>query len=154
MENGKRIEIIQIHNRYGNPIEFSRISDNKFIMSGGQWYRMGFDSEKPPEENKFVFADPSGGPYISQGMTMGYVNQGWMGKIVHYCSWANRVEELKDISVKENDILITTYPELIMKATVNNVQEFRIYSPEGNVIETTDNFNDAVKWIEDKYERR
>lgn len=154
MGNGKRIEIIQIHNRYGNPIEFTRISDNQFIMSGGQWYRMGFDSEKPLEENKYVFADPSGGPYITQGLTMGYVNQGWMGKIVHYCSWANRVEELKDTDVKENDILITTYPELIVRATVNNKPEFRIYSPEGNVIETTDNFNDAVKWIEDKYERR
>lgn len=154
MENGRRTEIVQIQNRYGNPIEFTRINDNQFIMSGGQWYRMGFDPEKPPEENKYVFADPSGGPYISQGMTMGYVNKGWTGKIVHYCSWASRVDELKDTGVKENDILITTYPELIMKAIVNQKEEFRVYSFEGEIIERLDNFNDAVKWIEDKYERR
>lgn len=154
MESGKRTEIVVIHNRYGNPIEFTRFDDNKFIMSGGQWIRMGTDANTPYEENKFIFVDPSGGPYISQGMSMGYVNQGWMGKIVRHCSWANKLDEFKDVGMKDNDVLIVTYPELIVRATVNQMPEFRIYSPEGNVIDTTSNFNDAVRWIEDKYNER
>ena len=152
MENGKRTEIVQIHNRYGNPIEFVRIDENRFVMSGGQWIRMGFDANTKAEDNKYIFADPSGGPYISQGMTMGYVNKGWIGKIVRHCSWANKVDELKDAGAKENDILIVTYPERITQATVNQKPEFRVYSSEGEIIERLDTFNDAVKWIEDKYE--
>lgn len=152
MENGMNSNLITIHNRYGNPIEFNRIDENRFIMSGGQWIRMGFDANVKPEENKYLFVDPSGGPYISQGMSMGYIHQNWFNKIVRHCSYANRIDEFKD--KKDNDILIVTYPENIVRATVNQQPEFRIYSERGVVIETTSNFNDAVKRIEDKYDER
>jgi hypothetical protein len=146
---------IEIHNRYGHPIVFTQLSPNQYIMSNAQWLRFGLDNDTKWDENKFAFVDPSGGPYIAQGMSMGYVHQPWLGKIVQHCSMANKVEELKNIAeFKENDVLIVTYPEQIVRASVNNKAEFRVYSENGHVIETLDNFNDAVKWIEDKYERR
>lgn len=146
---------IDIYNRNGHPITFTRLSPNHFIMSNGQWLRFGLDNETKWEENKFTFVDPSGGPYISQGMSLGYIHKLWIGKIVSHCSYANKSEELEDATeFNDNDVLIVTYPEQIVQAHVNGKEEFRIYSDNGNVIETLSNFNDAVKWIEDKYDER
>lgn len=149
MENGERIEEVMIHNRYGNPIEFIRLSENHFLMRWGQWIRMGTDANTSYEENKYIFTDPSGGPYISQGMTMAYVNRNWFGKIVHYCSWANKVEELKTIELKDNDVLITTYPQRLQMARVNGKAEFRIYSNTGELICTEENLQAGLDAIEE-----
>ena len=136
---------ITINNRYNDAITFTRLEENKFLMQGGKYCRYGWDSEDDVAAKRYTFVDPSGGPYISQGMTMGYIHQAWIGKIIHYITLADE---------ESSDKIIITYPEQIVKATVNKKDEFRIYSPEGNVITTKNNFNDAVKWIEEKYERR
>lgn len=154
MENGQKIEVVVIHNRYGNPIEFLRLSENHFLMRGGQWIRMGTDANTTYEENKYIFTDPSGGPYISQGMTMAYVNQNWMGKIVRYCSWANKVDELKDQELKDNDVLIVTYPERLQLARVNGKAEFRIYSGDGELVKTTENLQSGIDAIEEMNNER
>ena len=135
---------IELRNRYNDVITFTRIEQDKFVMSGGQYYRFGWDSEEDVKNKRYVFVDPSGGPYISEGMTMGYIHPNWLGKIVNYITVMEGTE----------DLLIVTYPELIQKAIVNNKEEFRIYSLSGEVAEVLPSFNDAVKWIEDKYERR
>jgi hypothetical protein len=146
---------IEIPNRYGHPIVFTKLNPDQYIMSNGQWLRFGRDNGVKWEDNKFTFVDPSGGPYIAKGMSMGYVHQPWLGKIVQYCSMANRVKEIEDVmDFKDNDVLIVTYPLQIVKAVVNNKQVFRVYSEKGLVIETLDTFNDAVKWIEDQYDER
>ena len=131
-------------NRYNDTISFERIDTDKFIMSGGKYLRFGWDSEKDVSKQKYIFVDPSGGPYISEGMTMGYIHDAWRGKIVRYITTIEGSQ----------DLLIVTYPELIIKALVNNQEEFRVYALSGEVVETLPSFKEAVKWIEDKYERR
>lgn len=147
MGNGETIKEVIIHNRNGNPIEFIRLTENHFLMRGGQWIRMGTDANTENEENKYNFAEPSGGPYISEGMTMGNINQNWFGKIVHCCSWANKVEELKTIGLKDNDVLITTYPQRLQMARVNGKGEFRIYSNTGELIQTVGNLQAGLDAI-------
>jgi hypothetical protein len=132
---------IQYKNRYNDVITFTQLNENEYMMQGGSYYRFGLDSNEDSEKIRYTFVDPSGGPYISEGMTMGYVHQAWIGKIVRYIT---RIEE-------NGALLIVTYPERIVKAIVNNKNEFRVYSLEGNVITTEESFNEAVKWIEDKY---
>lgn len=152
--NGQHNSVVTIHNRYGNPIEFRRLSENEFIMSGGQWIRFGAENEEDRLANKYTFVDPSGGPYISEGMTMGYVHHQWVSKIVRHCGHAKNDKRFDNDLYKENDILIVTYPEKIIRAIVNRESVFRIYSESGNIIESLPNFNEAVKWIEDKYNER
>ena len=132
---------IEFRNRYNEVITFDRIEENKFVMSGGNYYRFGWDSEEDIKNKRFTFADPSGGPYISEGMTMGYIHPNWIRKIVQYITVMEGTE----------DLLIVTYPESIVKANVNKQDVFRVYSAEGRIIESLPSFNDAVKWIEDKY---
>lgn len=132
---------VEFRNRYNEAITFDRIEENKFVMSGGNYYRFGWDSEEDIKNKRFTFADPSGGPYISEGMTMGYIHPNWIRKIVQYITVMEGTE----------DLLIVTYPESIVKANVNKQDVFRVYSAEGRIIESLPSFNDAVKWIEDKY---
>jgi hypothetical protein len=135
---------ITINNRYNDAITFTQLEENKYLMQGGKYFRYGGDSEEDIQAKRYSFVDPSGGPYISQGMTMGYIHQSWIGKIVNYIT----------VDEESGNKIIITYPERIVKAMVNNKDEFRIYSAEGNIITTEQSFNEAVKWIEDKYERR
>jgi hypothetical protein len=135
---------ITINNRYNDAITFTQLEENKFLMGGGKYCRYGWDSEDDLAAKRYTFVDPSGGPYISQGMTMGYIHQAWIGKIVNYIT----------VDEESGNKIIITYLERIVKAMVNNKDEFRIYSAEGNIITTEQSFNEAVKWIEDKYERR
>lgn len=139
---------VEFTNRYNELIVFTLAGPNQFLMQGGTYIRMGWDSEEDRLANKFTFADPSGGPYVSNGMTMGYIHPQLVSMIVHYLSWAKPEDK------NSNDILIHLYPERIVKAFVNKQEVFRIYSGTGNLVETLPNFNDAVKWIEEKYERR
>jgi hypothetical protein len=132
---------VEFRNRYNEVITFDRIEENKFIMSGGSYYRFGWDSEEDVKNKRFTFANPSGGPYVSEGMTMGYIHPNWIRKIVQYITVMEGTE----------DLLIVTYPESIVKANVNKQDVFRVYSPEGRIIESLPSFNDAVKWLEDKY---
>jgi len=135
---------IQFSNRHNDVITFTQLEENKFLMGGGKYCRYGWDSEEDFQSKRYSFVNPSGGPYISQGMTMGYIHQNWVGKIINYIT----------VDEESGNKIIITYPERIVKATVNKKDEFRIYSAEGNVITTKESFNEAVKWIEDKYERR
>jgi len=138
------MESVTYSNRHNDKIVFTRIEENKFLMQGGQYMRFGWNSNEDIEKKRYIYVDPSGGPYISKGMTMGYVFKGWLRKIVDYITHDD----------SNNDLVIITHPESIVKAKVNRKDVFRIYSADGRIIETLDNFNDAVKWIEDKYERR
>jgi len=138
MENGMRVDYI---NRYNDTISFERIDIDKFIMSGGKYLRFGWDSEKDVSKQRYIFVDPSGGPYISEGMTMGYIHDGWRGKIVRYIT---TIEDSKDL-------LIVAYPLQVVQAVENNKEEFRIYDKTGEIVQRLPSFNDAVKWLEDKY---
>lgn len=136
---------IQFSNRYNDVITITRLEEDKFLVQGGKYYRYGWDSEDDLVAKRYIFVDPSGGPYISQGMTMGYIHQPWLGKIVHYITLDDE---------KSDDKIIVTYPERIVQATVNQKTEYRIYSAEGEIITTRDTFNEAVSFIEQKNERR
>jgi len=132
---------IEFYNREREKITFTQLSNNQYQMKGGLYYRFGAETTEDLKAHRFSFVDPSGGPYISEGMTLGRIHPNWLGKIVRYIT---NTEE-------NNTFLIVTYPERIVKATVNRKEVFRIYAESGNIVESLDNFNDAVKWIEDKY---
>lgn len=138
---------VEFKNRYNDSIVFTRMDENQFLMQGFKHFRTGWASEEDRIANKYCFVDPSGGPYVSQGMTMGYIDMRWIGKIVDHIAFADPTDK------QNNNMIIHTYPEYIASALVNNIPEFRIYSERGEIVEKVSCFNDAVKWIEDKYEK-
>lgn len=56
-------DIIKLYNRYGDNIYLENLAENKWILRGGDHYRVIFD--KSPNDIKAV--DPSGGPFLSIG---------------------------------------------------------------------------------------
>lgn len=135
---------IDFYNRELVKIVFTQVNDNLYLMEGGTYHRYGFDSEENRLEKKYSFVEPNGGPYISEGMTLGYINPKWIGKIVRYITPSDK---------NPKTYSIITYPERIVEAIVDNERQFKIYAESGNVAIATDNFNDAVRWIENKYEK-
>jgi hypothetical protein len=73
-------------NRYGATIVFESI-DGNILMSEGtkdalKWCRFGYIST--PSDKELTMVDPSGGPYISIEMDMGYIDAKFEGKIVQH----------------------------------------------------------------------
>lgn len=64
-------------NRYGDVIVFSEQEDGTIHMTGGSYWRVGWNDK---QENTMV--DPSGGPYIGLGYDMGFLHSNWTGRII------------------------------------------------------------------------
>lgn len=79
-------------NRYSEEILFIKKGDT-FEMLGGEYYRFLFDVDDNGGFLGYHAVDPSGGPFVSVGMDMGYVHQDLKGLVV------NAIE-------KENDKII------------------------------------------------
>lgn len=68
-------------NRYGNEILFIREGDT-FEMKGGDYYRYLFNVDDEGNFLNYDAIDPSGGPYISVGMDMGYIHEDLKGLVI------------------------------------------------------------------------
>ena len=65
-------------NRYGDDITFIKNGD-EIEMDGGKYYR--YISHEEPNDGYYA-VDPSGGPFISVGMDMGYIHEDFKGLVV------------------------------------------------------------------------
>lgn len=68
-------------NRYGNEILFIR-EGNSFEMKGGDYYRYLFNVDGEGNFLNYEAVDPSGGPYISVGMDMEYIDDNLKGLVI------------------------------------------------------------------------
>lgn len=137
MENGMKINFV---NRDNEVITFEGLPDGTFTMRGGHYYRYGiFSKLHSIDDNVLNFVDPSGGPYIAQGMSMGFINPNWLGYIVWYCRF------------KDDYIVIHTYPDRVVKNHSNGKVIWKIYNPNGVSIEEFNSYEEAIKYIEEKY---
>lgn len=68
-------------NRYGNEILFIR-EGNSFEMKGGDFYRYLFNVDGEGNFLNYEAVDPSGGPYISVGMDMEYIDDNLKGLVI------------------------------------------------------------------------
>ena len=68
-------------NRYGNEILFLR-EGNSFEMKGGDYYRYLFNVDDEGNFLNYEAVDPSGGPYISVGMDMEYIDDSLKGLVI------------------------------------------------------------------------
>jgi hypothetical protein len=68
-------------NRYGNEILFIREGDS-FEMKGGDYYRYLFNVDDEGNFLNYDAIDPSGGPYVSVGMDMGYIHKDLKGLVI------------------------------------------------------------------------
>ena len=137
MENGMKINFV---NRDNEVITFEGLPDGTFTMRGGHYYRYGiFSKLHSIDDNVLNFVDPSGGPYIAQGMSMGFINPNWLGYIVWYCRF------------KDDYIVIHTYPDRVVKNHSDGKIIWKIYNPNGVSIEEFKSYEEAIKYIEEKY---
>ena len=85
-------------NRYGKVITFVKNENNIFEMVGGEYYRYLFNVDEEGNFKSYEAVDPSGGPYISVGTDLGYVDKELKGLII---------EEI-NIDKETNKILLKT----------------------------------------------
>lgn len=138
MENGMKIEFV---NRNNEVITFEGLADGTFTMRGGSYYRFGvYQTLYTIDDNVLYFVDPSGGPYIAKGMSLGIINSNWSSYLVRYCR------------INGDHIVIYTYPDRIIKNKRNGEIIWKIYNPGGVVIEEFKSYEEAVKYIEEKYD--
>lgn len=88
---------MEYRNRYGDILTFNKVDDTCIEMKGGTYYRMGFN---PKEPDKYNMVDPSGGPYIAQGLDMGCFDSDWEGMKVEYITY-NSKSEAYNLYMKE-----------------------------------------------------
>ena len=85
-------------NRYGKTITFIKDENNIFEMKGGEYYRYLFNVDEEGNFKSYDAVDPSGGPFISVGTDLEYIDENLKGLIV---------EEI-NIDKKTNKILLKT----------------------------------------------
>ena len=68
-------------NRYGNEILFIKEGDT-FEMKGGDYYRYLYNVDDEGNFLNYNAIDPSGGPYISVGMDMDYIDKDLKGLVI------------------------------------------------------------------------
>ena len=68
-------------NRYGNEILFIKEGDT-FEMKGGDYYRYLYNVDDEGIFLNYNAIDPSGGPYISVGMDMEYIDKDLKGLVI------------------------------------------------------------------------
>jgi hypothetical protein len=85
-------------NRYGKPITFIKDENNIFEMKGGEYYRYLFNVDEEGNFKSYDAVDPSGGPFISVGTDLEYIDENLKGLIV---------EEI-NIDKETNKILLKT----------------------------------------------
>lgn len=61
-----------VKNRYGDEYGFELIGENKYAITGGlkYWRFGGKDGQQRLDLSDLGYVDPSGGPFISVGMTV------------------------------------------------------------------------------------
>jgi hypothetical protein len=85
-------------NRYGKTITFIKDENNIFEMKGGEYYRYLFNVDEEGNFKSYDAVDPSGGPFISVGTDLEYIDETLKGLIV---------EEI-NIDKETNKILLKT----------------------------------------------
>ena len=68
-------------NRYSNEILFIKEGDT-FEMKGGDYYRYLYNVDDEGNFLNYNAIDPSGGPYISVGMDMEYIDKDLKGLVI------------------------------------------------------------------------
>jgi hypothetical protein len=68
-------------NRYGKPITFIKDENNIFEMKGGEYYRYLFNVDEEGNFKSYDAVDPSGGPFISVGTDLEYIDETLKGLI-------------------------------------------------------------------------
>ena len=90
-------KIVEYKNRYGDVLEFSRISESEFMVHDIPSF---FARRSMTDSGEIVMYDPSGGPYLGaeigghSGTNMGYYDGEWEGLIVY------KIEILENNTVK------------------------------------------------------
>lgn len=132
---------IDYKNRHKDVITFELLPDGTFTMKGGSYYNFGvYQKLYTINDNVLYYVDPSGGPFVSKGMSMGFFTPRWLGYIVRYCR------------INGDHIVIFPYPDRIVKNKTNGEIFWKIYNPDGVNIEVYKSYEDAVKYIEEKYD--
>lgn len=90
---------------------------------------------------KYEALEPSGGPFMSKGMTMGFIHKMFNGRIVRY------------FTMEDGKIYIHLYPERIFNSVINGMHCCKIFSECGKMLQVVEDLNHAVSWVMD-YERR
>ena len=62
-------------NRYGKTITFIKDENNIFEMKGGEYYRYLFNVDEEGNFKSYDAVDPSGGPFISVGTDLEYIDE-------------------------------------------------------------------------------
>lgn len=88
-------------NRYGKTITFIKDENNIFEMKGGEYYRYLFNVDEEGKFKSYDAVDPSGGPFISVGTDLEYINENLKGLIVEEI---NIDKETNKILLKTNTI--------------------------------------------------
>ena len=69
---------IEYKNRYNDVFTFSKTEDGNILMEGPfEYMRIGRSNE-----NIITMIDPSGGPYLDEGMNMGIFHESFKGMII------------------------------------------------------------------------
>ena len=128
-------------NRYSDEIVFENTDVNTLKMTGGEYYRFGAENEQMMKDGILDMVDPSGGPFLTSYMNFGHILKTYEGRITH------------SFNVMDGYIKVNLYPERIMKAITNGKAYYRVYSEDGELLKTLDEFNLAIDFIKE-YERR
>jgi len=132
---------ISFINRDGNVITFTKLEDQSVIMQGFKNCRFAFDSDLYTfEDNMLFMVDPSGGPYLTKGMSLEHINPAWYHLIIRY------------FRVEDGKVHIYFYPDSISKNHTNGEVIWKIHNSDGEIIEQKKSYEKAVKWIESKYD--
>lgn len=75
-------------NRHGEDITFIKNGD-EIEMNGGEYYRYIYSHEEPNDD--YYAVDPSGGPFISVGMDMGFIHEDFKGLVVESIYIAEKI---------------------------------------------------------------
>lgn len=117
-------------NRYGDFIEFHRVSEWKIEMLGGQYYRYAWETDEDRINHRYCMIDPSGGPYMSRGSNMGRFNKEWEGLIINYI---------------DNNHILCMYEGRMVRAVVNDKEEMRWYDASGDEYKTYNDIDEFLK---------
>lgn len=116
-------------NRYGDFIDFNRVSEWEIEMLGGEYCRYGWDTDEDRINHRYSMIDPSGGPYIARGSNMGRFDKIWEGLIVNYI---------------DNNRILRLYEGRMVMAVVNDENEMRWYPASEDGYKTYNNMDEFL----------
>jgi hypothetical protein len=65
-------------NRHKDKITFTK-HKTYVLMEGAKYFRCGFEGNKIED---MIWVDPSGGPFISKGNTLDFINEKWKNIVI------------------------------------------------------------------------